>query len=164
VDINPKQVQNPVGKGQAKVWIDQVIIENDNMIGNQSIDHYATVCLIAGYLSKHNFDVTINHYDDVDIVAQLHSMVLSIEYERSGSHTTAQLLEKKERAIDNYNNSNSRLIFVTTAENKAFVKKAVGNDYCVKRGNELVTFIDNLITGIEADNQVATAKTDVIMV
>uniref|UniRef100_A0A6M3M6M3 Putative ATPase domain containing protein n=2 Tax=viral metagenome TaxID=1070528 RepID=A0A6M3M6M3_9ZZZZ len=142
-----KQVQNPVGKGQTKVWIDSNILDN-GMIANQTIDHYSTVMLIAGYLVEHGFDVEINHFDDVDIFATKNNHNISIEYEMPRSHTAAQLLEKRDNSINTHGN----VIFVMTSENEKFVKKTLGNDICFKRGNELVTYLDNRITEIQVDN------------
>jgi hypothetical protein len=143
-----KQVQNPVGKGQTKVWIDSNILD-ENMIANQTVDHYSTVMLIAGYLIEHEFDVEINHYDDVDIVATKNKHKIAIEYERPRSHTAAYLLEKRDNAI----NAHGNVIFVMTSENEHFIKKTLGNEICFKRGNELVAYLENRISEIEVDNK-----------
>ncbi|MCK5611957.1 ATP-binding protein [Candidatus Pacearchaeota archaeon] len=137
-----KKIQNPVGIGQIRVWIKSSKLIN-NMVGNQSFDHYATVCIIGGYLAQLGYDITINHYDDVDIVAPKDDNILTIEYERPQSHhSEPELVDKKKRAEKQYGS----VLFVGQSSNIKTLKAIVGDENAVKRGAELVEYIDQLIS------------------
>ena len=136
-----KKIQNPIGVGQIRVWIKSSKLKN-NMVGNQSFDHYATVCIIAGYFAQLEFDVTINHYDDADIIVEKDNTYLAIEYERPQSHSEHELVDKKKRAEKQYGS----VLFVGQATNIKTIRAAVGTNNAVKRGTELVEYIDQLIS------------------
>jgi hypothetical protein len=139
-NFEPVKVQLVNANGTIRAWIDRSIIQ-DGKVLNQSIDHYATVCQLGGVLARSGFNVEINHYDDADIVARLNGKVIAFEYERPGSHTTADLIEKKERAEKYYGS----VMFIGTAENLADLKFAVGDKNVIKRGSELKDTLDQLM-------------------
>ncbi|MBN1134190.1 MAG: hypothetical protein JXA38_04635, partial [Methanosarcinaceae archaeon] len=112
-------------------------------IGNQSIDHYTTVIQIAGFMAQNGFNVKINHYDDADIVATREGFTIAIEYERTGSHSVSDLIEKKKRAETTY----GRMVFVVTAENERKMKSILGADCVVRRGTMFAEFVQTLIGG-----------------
>ncbi|KAF5430105.1 Type IV secretory pathway, VirB4 component [Candidatus Methanomarinus sp.] len=135
-----KQISTQIvnGNGKVKTWIKQSLISND-MIGNQSIDHYASVCQLAGILVKGGFAVEINHYNDADIVARNNGVSYAFEYERSGSHNKTELIEKYDTHMNHYTD----VFFICSGENHHIVKDAVGKN-AIKRGTDVRKLINQL--------------------
>ena len=127
------------GNGKLRMWIKKTMIKNDDMIGNQSIDHYSSVCQLGGILIKEGFEVEINHYSDADVIARNNGNAYAFEYERSGSHTKKELIEKYDRHIKHYTD----VFFVCTGENHHIVKQAVGKN-AIKRGIQVHKLINIL--------------------
>jgi hypothetical protein len=126
------------GNGRLKTWIKETLISND-MIGNQSIDHYASVCQLAGILVKTGFAVEINHFNDADIVARNNGTSYAFEYERSGSHSKNDLIEKYKRHTKYYTD----VFFICSGENHHIIKEAVGKN-AIKRGTQVNNLINRL--------------------
>lgn len=120
------------GTGLLRIWYRPEIVE-DNRVKNQSMDHYSTVLQICGFLTKLGIKATVNHYDDVDIIAEKGDIKIAFEYERPGSHTKDQLIEKKLKAETKY----GRVVFIGTVENIKDLMEAVGTDCVVRRGSLL---------------------------
>jgi hypothetical protein len=133
-------VQAALRRGQQRVWIRSELLNGD-MIGNQSIDHYATVLQIAGYLTQAGIDVAVNHYDDVDLSAAIGDTTVAFEYERPGSHSAQELLKKKQYAETKY----SRVVFIGTVENITEMKQVLGEQNVVRRGGQLIEYINDVI-------------------
>lgn len=133
-------VQAALRRGQQRVWIRSELLNGD-MIGNQSIDHYATVLQIAGYLTQAGIDVAVNHYDDVDLSATIGDTTIAFEYERPGSHNAQELLKKKQYAETKY----SRVVFIGTVENITEMKQVLGEQNVVRRGGQLIEYINDVI-------------------
>lgn len=133
----PLKAQNPVGAGKVRVWVKEGLVIN-NKIKNQSFDHYATVCILAGYLARKGFDIEINHWVDVDIIARKDDFTLAIEYERPGSHNENELVKKKKRA----EKLHGVVLFVGQSSNIKLLS-SVGT--AVQRGTDLIEYIDRII-------------------
>jgi hypothetical protein len=138
--FEPRTVQRAIGRGTVRVWIKSDLLNGD-MVGNQSIDHYAAVLQIAGYLQQHGIKTTINHAEDVDIIAEFRQGKIAFEYERPGSHNTAELLKKKQYAENTY----GRVIFIGTVENIKQLSDSVGSEIVVRRGIPLTELLTDLI-------------------
>ncbi len=138
--FEPRIVQRAISRGTAKVWIRSDLLIGD-MIGNQSIDHYSTVLQIAGYLEQHGIKTTVNHNEDVDIIAEFKQGKVAFEYERPASHATSELLKKKQYAENTY----ERVIFVATVENVKQLSDAVGSEIVVRRGIPLTELLADLL-------------------
>ena len=137
-----KSVQNALDTGQIAVWIDKRRVK-DGQILNESIDHYSTVCQIAGYFALKGIKCEIQHHDGVDIIANLHDgRSLAIEYERPDTHTVAQIFEKFKQAEQQYDSC----IIVCTAQNSKEIEGAVGNENYFRRGLQLKEYIDRIIS------------------
>jgi hypothetical protein len=126
------------GNGRLKTWIKESLISND-MIGNQSIDHYASVCQLAGILVKCGFAVEINHFNDADVIARTNGTSYAFEYERNRSHTKNELIDKYERHKKHYDN----VFFICPGENHHIVKDAIGKN-AIKRGTDVRNLIGQL--------------------
>jgi hypothetical protein len=136
------RAQNINGK-PGFVWLPQENVIGE-MVGNQSIDHYATVLQLAGYFIMNNIPiVSINHNDDVDLIIEINGKKIAIEYERPGSHKFNELVEKRQRAesvaVDT--------IFICQQANLSQVIEAVGEKNAIPRGSELIERLAELIRG-----------------
>lgn len=139
----PHLVQRVDANGKAKAWIKSEIVDktvpNKPKIYNQTLDHYASVVMIAGHLLEHGFeDVIVNHFDDEDVRARLGDQEFSFEYERHGSHTEKQLETKR----INLESTNSRCFFVCQSSYRKFMVKAVGEHNTYTRGTAFKEAID----------------------
>ncbi len=101
----------------------------------KSIDHYAVVLQIAGYLQKNGIKTTINHAEEV------RQGKIAFENKRPGSHNTAELLKKKQYAENKY----GRVIFVGTVQNIKQLSDAVGFEIVVMRDIPLTELLADLI-------------------
>jgi len=139
-DNEYKQVSTQIidGKGTVKTWIKSSLIINGYVL-NQSIDHYASVCQLAGILVKAGFAVEINHYNDADVIAQKNGTVYAFEYERQDTHTKNEIIEKYETHMKHYDD----VFFICSKENHALIKDAVGKN-AIKRGIQVKNLIDEL--------------------
>jgi len=62
--------QRAIGSGKVFAYIEKEKLNNE-LILNQSKEHYLSVIQIAAYFIERNIKVEVNHYDDVDVVARL---------------------------------------------------------------------------------------------
>lgn len=131
-----KQVANAFGAGMVTAWI-----REKDMPKNQSWDHFSTVIQMAGELILNGIqDVTVRHYNDVDITFTADDETWGIEYERDGTHSADELIKKKNRAISNYPN----VYFVCSSTYYKKVVSVLGEEFVVKRGKDLKEFISSL--------------------
>ncbi len=69
-----------------------------NMVGHESVDHFSMVAQLAGWCIMHDIAlIEFNHHDKPDLVIEACGKRVAIEYERPGSHSFQELVEKKER-------------------------------------------------------------------
>jgi len=129
------------GNGKLKTWIKESSISGD-MVKNQSIDHYASVCQLAGILVKCGFAVEINHFNDADVIARNNGTSYAFEYERPRSHTKNELIEKYNTHIKHYTD----VFFISSGDNHQQIKDAVGKN-AIKRGTQ----VNNLIVRLKGE-------------
>jgi hypothetical protein len=134
------KAQNINGK-PGYVWLPQKNVIGE-MVGNQSIDHYATVLQLAAYFIMNNIPlISINHNGDVDLIIEVNGKKVAIEYERPGSHNFNELVEKRQRA----ESVADVTFFVCQAGNLKEVSEAVGEKNTISRGSELIERLTELI-------------------
>jgi conjugal transfer ATP-binding protein TraC len=134
------KAQNINGK-PGYVWLPQQNVIGE-MVGNQSIDHYATVLQLAAFFIMNNIPIiAINHNDDVDLLIEVNGKKIAIEYERPGSHNFNELVEKRQRA----ESIADVTFFVCQAGNLKEVIEAVGEKNAIPRGSELIERLTELI-------------------
>ena len=66
-------VTNPITGKRTVVFYKRNLIKEDGLIKNQTLDHYFTVCLLAGELSRTEAEVSTDDYgteQEADIVAK----------------------------------------------------------------------------------------------
>jgi hypothetical protein len=122
------------------VWLPQRNVTG-SMVWNQSIDHYSTVLQLAGWFILHGIPIVqINHNDGADLVIDIKGKRIAIEYERPGSHSFKELVEKKETI----ENSGAEPLFICQQGNLEDVIRAVGDKNVVQRGSELISELEEL--------------------
>ncbi len=104
---------------------------------NMSDDHFSTVCRLAGEFVKKGHTVKINHHDDADMIL---NDSIAIEYERPGSHSFAELIEKRDAALQKY----QEVWFICQIQNYELIQKAVGADRTITRGKNLRDWADQI--------------------
>jgi hypothetical protein len=139
------RIQNAVDSGMVRAWIKKEIIIND-MIHNQSIDHFGTVIQTAGYLMERGISPIINHQDGSDIEAKISGQDYFFEYEH-GIQSPEILQKKKHDTIS------GRLVFIGQSTNIKCLYKTVGEENVIKRGKTLANFLDDLIDTKKQDNR-----------
>ncbi len=131
---------NHINGSRIQVWLPQKNVVG-NMVGNESIDHYATVLQLAGWAIMNNIPIIeLNHNDKADLVIEIKGKRFAIEYERPGSHNFKELVEKKERI----EKSGAEPLFICQQSNFEDVIKAVGEKNVVQRGDELISKLEEL--------------------
>ncbi|MFA7169909.1 MAG: hypothetical protein WC178_03575, partial [Candidatus Paceibacterota bacterium] len=156
--------------GTTKSWIDTTIIVNGRISppakgmrtvdattkerGQQTPDHYNTVIQIASYLLDHGFyDIIINHWNDVDVVATYKGETYAFEFEKDGTHSVEYVFTKFSNARLKYDH----VYIVCTAANKSRVIKAVEPEGQVPygespknmctRGSQFEDLINDILAG-----------------
>jgi hypothetical protein len=144
--------------GTIKAWVHDSILEG-SLIYQQSPDHFFAVLQIAAYLIKFGFtEVTIKHWNDVDVSGKFNSKTYAFEYERPGSHSRQELKTKFNTAKSKYD----FVYFVCQAANKAMIAKALEPAEEIKynrtphnmctRGSQFKYFIERIISGYSIEN------------
>lgn len=133
----PRKVQLALGSGTVRAWIKKDILVGE-MIGNESLDHYSTLVQIAGNLNQRGIKAEISHLDGADITFEIAGKRIYLEYEH-GEQSPQILQEKKHNITD------GKMVFIGHAGNLKYLNKVVGEDNTVKRGLQLLEYIDNLI-------------------
>ncbi|MCK9311816.1 MAG: hypothetical protein M0P26_06025, partial [Bacteroidales bacterium] len=156
--------------GTTKSWIDTAIIVNGRISppakgmrtvdattkerGQQTPDHYNTVVQIASYLLDHGFyDIIINHWNDVDVVATYKGETYAFEFEKDGTHSVEYVFTKFSNARLKYDH----VYIVCTTANKSRVIKAVEPEGQVPygespknmctRGSQFEDLINDILAG-----------------
>lgn len=130
--------------GRVVAFFPKGAVVNDKMriphIGTMSLDHYASVVQLGALMQDEKFEeITINHNDEEDLRGKKNGIILAIEHEKKGSHTTEQLLEKKRAALE----KGMEVRFTCSSEDYQFIAGIVGDDYCLQRGAAVADFLHN---------------------
>lgn len=144
--------------GTTKAWTHESILE-DSLIYQQSPDHFHSVLQIAAYLIKFGFtNVTIHHWNDVDVTGSFRGKTYAFEYERPGTHSIKALKTKFNVAKLKYD----FVYFVCQTSNKATIAKAIEPTGEIKfnciphnmctRGKQFKYFIERIISGHSIQN------------
>jgi FtsK/SpoIIIE family. len=109
-------------------------------LGTMSLDHYASVIQLGALMQDEKFDeISINHNDEEDCRGKKNEKLLAMEYEKKGSHTAEQLLQKKATALGKC----MEVRFVCSSEDYSHISGIVGTDYCLQRGSSVADFLHN---------------------
>lgn len=114
----------------------------DGHIGNQTLDHYATVMQMAGlFLEKGMKNVKVEHYNGADVSFEdSNGLKYAIEYEREKIHTQKEIIDKSHRLKQEYD----KVFFVCASTYYPVLSDWIGELNTLKRGAQLEEFIDGL--------------------
>lgn len=133
--------QKPIGPGKVYAYVKDELLQN-GQIGNQSPEHYLSVCYIASWLLERGIPVQVNHYDDADIIAQFPGETVAFEWQSAGHNDIKNLMQKRKTSENRY----GRLVFVGSPESCEEMKKVILDDkIIISRGKQLETFLNNLM-------------------
>jgi len=134
-----------IGKpGRVGAFFPRGAVVNNKMqipnLGTMTLDHYASVIQLGALMQDEEFEeCVINHNEDVDCKGKKHGKLLGIEYEIKGSHTIAELQEKKRAALE----KGIEVRFICSSDDYPFISGAVGDDYCIQRGSAVIDYLHN---------------------
>jgi Helicase HerA, central domain len=140
------QVQNIGKTGSTVVYIPKGMISSEGLIklpglGDQTLDHYASVVQLAGLLQQYGAEeIALYHTQDVDISCRIGGLKVGFEYEHYNNKNLDIIVKKKEAALRKY----AVVMFVTSSTDLKMITKAVGEKYCIKRGSDVTDFIESL--------------------
>jgi Helicase HerA, central domain len=129
------QVQRVDKSGTIAAYIPQGMLLNKLInlphLGDQTLDHFASVLQLAGLLISYGFEeIHINHNQDVDISAKINGENIAWEYERYNNKNLDIIVQKKAFAIEKYD----KVWFVCSSSDEKYISKAVGEDSTLTRG------------------------------
>jgi hypothetical protein len=101
---------------------------------------------IAGNLKQRGIKAEISHLDGADITFELAGKKIYLEYEH-GEQSPQILQEKKHKTTDD------KMVFIGHVGNIKYLNKVVGEDNTVKRGLQLLEYLDNLIESGQEENK-----------
>jgi hypothetical protein len=151
-------VTNPITGKRTVVFYKRSLVNEDGHIKNQTQDHYFTVCLLAGELSRMGAFVTLDDYgtsQEADAVAVFTlangtKKTIAFEYETPEcKHSKKELQDKRERLKTKKEGDAScfdDVIFIGKHEYIDFLTEALGRDFVLQRGAEVAEYIRNIKT------------------
>jgi len=139
-----KNVQHVIGQGRYNVWIRKDLLNND-MIGNESANHYAGVLELAGFLIQNGYPVEVNHYDGVDISASINGSKIAFELEISKKDRNV-LIQKYENALKDH----AEVYFISTSTNIDELTEVLGASNVIPRGAQFEEYITGFIESRKA--------------
>jgi hypothetical protein len=143
-----KNVQHVIGQGRYNVWIRKDLLSND-MVGNESANHYAGVLELAGYLIQHGYPAEVNHHDSVDISTNINGSKIAFEFEISKKDRNV-LIQKYENALKDH----AEVYFICTSSNIDELTEVLGASIVIPRGAQFEEFITGFIESRKALLQV----------
>jgi hypothetical protein len=151
-------VTNPITGKRTVALFKRSLVHETGLIKNQSKDHYFTVCLLAGELSRMGAAVTLDDYgtsQEADAVAVFTlangiKKTVAFEYETPESkHSKKELQDKRERLKTKEHNGRAcfdDVFFIGKREHVPFLIEALGSDFVLQRGSEIADYIKNIET------------------
>lgn len=130
-----KNVSHVIGRGRYNVWIRKDLL-NNNMVGNQDINHYAGVLELAGHLVQNGCPVEVDHYHTVDISTEINGKKIAFELEISKKDRNV-LITKYENALKDH----SEVYFISTSSNIDELTEVLGASIVIPRGAQFEDFI-----------------------
>ncbi len=131
-----RRPQNALGLGTVKVWIKKGL-RTGELIGNESIDHYALIAQVAGHLVQKGYSPTISHLEGADLAFKINGEDIFFEYEHG--EQSPEILQKKK-----HDTTTGRLVFISNKSNHKYLCENLEEDNIVPRGLRLLDFIEDL--------------------
>lgn len=137
--------QRPIGAGKIYGYVKNELIEN-GLIGNQTPQHFLSVCYLASWLIERGVACQVNHYDDADIIATFRGgNTLAIEWQTPGHNDVKNLMKKRQTCETKH----GQLVFTGSPDACREMRNALNDDeIVVSRGKQL----ENLLTELMTEN------------
>lgn len=129
--------------GTVTAYAPQGMIENKIVnlpgLGDQTLDHYASVLQLAALLIKYGFEeIQINHTGEQDIISKINGQTIAWEYERYNKKNLDIIVKKKAAALEKCD----KVWFVCSSADVKYISKAVGEDYTLARGAAVTEILE----------------------
>ena len=139
------QVQSIGKAGATVVYMPKGILSEGLVklpgLGDQTIDHYASVVQLAGLLQQYGAEeIALYHNQDVDISCKIRGLKVGFEYEHYNNKNLDIIVQKKEAALRKYD----VVRFISSSTDIKMITKAVGESHSIKRGSVVTDFIESL--------------------
>jgi hypothetical protein len=132
-----------VGRGTCTIFVPEGSIQGNLIVlpklGKMTVEHLACVVQMESYLVQHDIKCSSDHNTGADIVFQINDKIYAIEYEKAGTRTEQQLIEKKGRLLefDDFR-------FVVSPDDYDTISRAVTEEYTIARGKAFIDWIEEL--------------------
>jgi len=139
------KVQNIAKTGPTIVYVPKGMLHEGLVklpgLGDQTLDHYASVVQLAGLLQQYEAEeIAIYHDQGVDISCKIGGQKVGFEYEHYNNKNLDIIVQKKEAALKKYD----VIKFISSSSDIKMISKAVGERYSIKRGSSVTDFIESL--------------------
>lgn len=129
--------------GTVTAYIPQGMVQNKLInlpgLGDQTLDHYASVLQLAGLIISYGFEVEqINHTGKQDIISKINGQSIAWEYERYNNKNLNIIVNKKAAALE----KSDKVWFVCSSTDAKYISKAVGEDYTLTRGAAVIEILE----------------------
>jgi hypothetical protein len=131
-----RNIQHCIGGGRHNVWVRNGIMDSNNMIGNQHIEHKGSVLEIAGELVQYGLPVELNEHEGVDVSTSLNGDKIAFEFELS-KKSPQVLAMKLQKALETH----AEVYFICTSANKEDITEVVGASNTIPRGKDFAEFL-----------------------
>lgn len=153
---------NPITGKQTVAYYKRSLQKEDGKFKNQTWDHYSTVCLLAGELSRMGAYVTIDHSGNdngkkqrADVVAVFTlpdgtKKTIAFEYETPECKHSVKDLQDKREDLTTREEAGALcfddVIFIGKHEYVDFLISALGSDFVLQRGSQVAEYIERMKT------------------
>jgi hypothetical protein len=137
------------GRGSCTMWVPRGSIngtliqlqidDGKKKLGKMTVEHFACVVQIESMLTQKGIKCSSDHNREADIIFEIGNKIYAIEYEKAGTRTIDQLIDKKGRlhSFDDFR-------FVCSSKDYETISRSVSTEYTVTRGKEFVQWIESL--------------------
>ena len=131
-----RNIQHCVGGGRHNVWVKKGLINANNMMGRESVEHKGSTLEIAGELVMNGLPAVVNVEEGVDISTTIDGIKVGFEFQLS--KISPQVLKTKlEKGLKDH----SEVYFVCTSAIKEEVTEVVGASNTIPRGRDFAEFL-----------------------
>lgn len=137
-----------IGQGMHKIWIRKDLIDCNDMVGNQSKEHKASVIEISAYLLLNGYPAEVSDYNGVDVSTVIAGKSVAIEFELTRK-TRIELSTKYQNALHGTEKNpkkHDEVYFVSTSATEKYVSEAVGLANSISRGTAFEEFLTHKLS------------------
>ncbi len=131
-----RNIQHCVGGGRHNVWVRKGLLNANDMIGRESIEHAGSCLEICGELVMHGLPAVINVEEGADISTTIDGTKVGIEFQLS--RISPQVLRAKlEKGLKDHD----EVYFVCTSALKEEITEVLGASNTIPRGRDFAEFL-----------------------